>query len=105
MFVTLSQFMELIYYLNVLFFAEVVVKKGVENAHPKTEAEAAARITLREVRSALNNFRDKRWEGFVRQRGRLLRAIAVTGIATYVSICFVLASGRPPDFILAATLF
>ena len=103
--VTLSQFTELIHHSNASPLAEAVAKKGVENAHPKTRAETAARITLREVRSTLNNFRDKRWEGFVRQRGRLLRAIAVTGIATYVSICFVLASGPPPDFILAATLF
>ncbi len=98
--VTLSQLTELIHHSS-----GVVSNKGVENAHPKTEAEAAARITLREVRSTLNSFRDNRWEGFVRQRGRLLRAIAVTGIVTYVSICFVLASGPPPDFILAATLF
>jgi hypothetical protein len=98
--VTLSQLTELIHHSS-----GVVANKGIENAHPKTEAEVAARITLREVRSTLNSFRDNRWEGFVRQRGRLLRAIAVTGIVTYVSICFVLASGPPPDFILAATLF
>src|SRR5438034_7811646 len=103
--VTLSQLTELIHHSSALPPAGTVSNKGVENAHPKTEAEAAARITLREVRSTLNSFRDNRWEGFVRQRGRLLRAIAVTGIVTYVSICFVLASGPPPDFILAATLF
>ena len=103
--VTLSQFAELIHHSSASPLADAVAKKGVENAHPKTRAETAARITLREVRSTLNNFRDRRWEGFVRQRGRLLRAIAVTGIATYVSICFVLASGPRPDFILAATLF
>ncbi len=103
--VTLSQLTELIHHSSASPLADVVAKKDVENAHPKAQAEAAARITLREVRSTLNNFRDNRWEGFVRQRGRLLRAIAVTGIVTYVSICFVLASGPPPDFILAATLF
>ena len=103
--VTLSQLTELIHHSSASTLAGVVSNKGVGNADPKAQAETAARITLREVRSTLNNFRDKRWEGFVRQRGRLLRAIAVTGIATYVSICFVLASGPPPDFILAATLF
>jgi hypothetical protein len=103
--VTLSQLTELIHHSSVLPPAGAVSKKGAGNADPQTKVETAARITLREVRSTLNNFRDRRWEGFVRQRGRLLRAIAVTGIATYVSICFVLASGPPPDFILAATLF
>jgi hypothetical protein len=103
--VTLSQLTELIHRSSASPLADAVAEKGVENANPKNKAEAAARITLREVRSTLNNFRDRRWEGLVRQRGRLLRAIAVTGIATYVSICFVLASGPPPDFILAATLF
>ncbi len=67
--VTLSQLTELIHHSSALPPAGTVSNKGVENAHPKTEAEAAARITLREVRSTLNNFRDKRWEGFVRQRG------------------------------------
>src|SRR5206468_3263485 len=80
--VTLSQLTELIHHSSALPPAGTVSNKGVENAHPKTEAEAAARITLREVRSTLNSFRDNRWEGFVRQRGRLLRAIAVTGIVT-----------------------
>jgi hypothetical protein len=90
--VTLSQLTELINYSSASISTDVAAKKGGENAHPKTEAETAARITLREVRSTLNDFRDKRWEGFVRQRGRLLRAISVTGIVTYVSICFVLAT-------------
>jgi hypothetical protein len=103
--VTLSQLTELIHYSSASTPADVLANEGVENANAKNKAEAAARITLREVRSTLNNFRDKCWEGFVRQRGRLLRAIAVTGIATYVSICFVLASGPLPNFILAVTLF
>src|SRR6266567_3393950 len=103
--VTLSQLTKLIHRSSASPLTDAAAEKGVEIAHARTKAETAARITLREVRSTLNNFRDRRWEGFVRQRSRLLRAIAVTGIATYVSICFVLASGPPPDFILAATLF
>src|SRR5713226_1821642 len=49
----------------------------------QAQAEAMARVTLREVRSTLNDFRDKRWEGLVRQRIRLLMSIAVTGIVTH----------------------
>jgi len=85
----------------------------VETADQKKEdthcfpdkALAAARGTLREVRSTLNAYRDKRWEGLVSQRSRLLKAVAVTGIVTYAFVCFVLATGPQPNIILASTLF
>ena len=81
----------------------------------RAQPEAAARAMLREVRSTLNDYRDKRWEGLVRQRSRLLKAIAVTGIVTHALLCITILAGIPPvahqqftplqSGILAATMF
>ncbi len=73
------------------------------NSDTRAQADAAARVTLREVRSTLNDFRDKRWEALVRQRGRLLAAIALTGAVTYALLCVIILAA-PPD-ILAASVF
>jgi hypothetical protein len=91
-------------------------KNGADlNARAKTEA--TARVMLREVRSTLNDFRDKRWEGLVRQRSRLLKAIAVTGIVTHAFLCLTILTSPTPipganqqltmtqSGILAATMF
>ena len=61
--------------------------KNVVDPDAQANAVAAARATLREVRSTLNDFRDNRWEGIVRQRSRLLKTIAATGIVTHVLLC------------------
>src|SRR6266487_2672554 len=81
----------------------------------RAQPEAAARAMLREVRSTLNDYRDKRWEGLVRQRSRLLKAIVVTGIVTHALLCLTILAGIPPvahqqftplqSGILAATMF
>jgi hypothetical protein len=63
------------------------------NPDARTRADAMARVMLREVRSTLNDFRDKRWEGLVRQRGRLLMSIAVTGIVTHALLCVTILTG------------
>jgi hypothetical protein len=79
------------------------------DAQAKAEkAEVAARGALREVRGTLNDFRDQRWEGMVRQRGRLMMAIAVTGILTHALLCIIVLTNPPPllhNQILAAALF
>src|SRR5204862_6617611 len=49
---------------------------------PKTDAEA--RAAIREVRHAVNDYRDDRMSGIVRARNRVLRSILVTGIAADV---------------------
>src|SRR6266704_853176 len=66
-------------------------------ADPNVRAgtEATARIMLREVRSTLNDFRDKRWEALVRQRSRLLIAIAVTGIVTSALLSITILTSAP----------
>jgi len=75
----------------------------------RAKAGAAAQVTLREVRSTLNDFRDQRWEGMVRQRSRLMMAIVVTGILTHALLCVIVLSNPPsPTFhlnILAAAMF
>jgi hypothetical protein len=74
----------------------------------RAKAETAARGTLREVRSSLNDFRDQRWEGMVRQRGRLMMSIVVTGIITHALLCVIILTNPPPVLrlnLLAAALF
>ncbi len=70
--------------------------KNGADSDAQIKAEAAARVTLREVRSTLNDFRDKRWEGIVQQRSRLLTAIAVTGIVTHALLCITILTNAPP---------
>ncbi len=101
--VTLSQLTDLIHRPCSQYSGDEA--SGEKNEVTSSNCLAAARCTLREVRSTLNAYRDKRWEGLVSQRGRLLKAIAVTGIVTYAFVCFVLANGPQPSLILASTLF
>ncbi len=61
--------------------------KNLTNVEVQCET---AKLTLREVRRALNEFRDDRWEGLMRQRNRLFKTIAVTGIVTYVLLCVII---------------
>jgi hypothetical protein len=77
-----------------------VIKSGTSSQKPPAADDTgdrerlaiAARLTLREVRSTLNDFRDKRLEGLVRQRNHLLKSIAVTGLATYVLLSVIILS-------------
>lgn len=62
---------------------------------PDANAQAIAKGMLREVRSTLNDYRDKRWEGLVRQRGRLMKAIVLAGIVTHALLCITLLSDPP----------
>jgi hypothetical protein len=66
--------------------------QAADDTSDREQLEIAARLTLREVRSTLNDFRDKRWEGLVRQRNHLLKSIAVTGLATYVLLAVIILS-------------
>jgi len=84
-----------------------VLDKPITNTIAQTELEAISRLTLREVRSALNDFREKRWEGLVRQRTRLLKATVVTGIVTYVLLGVIILAFNSIDSkqnLLAATI-
>jgi hypothetical protein len=73
------------------------------------KVECRARGALREVRQALNTYRDGLWEGLVRARNHLLVSIAVTGAVTFVLLCMALLLDIPPLSnkvpIVAATAF
>ena len=51
-------------------------------------AEIEARIVLREVRRALNDFRDESRARLIRSRSRLLGTMTMTGAITYVLLAF-----------------
>ena len=55
---------------------------------PTPSAETEARIVLREVRRALNDFRDESRAQLIRSRGRLLGTMTMTGVITYVLLAF-----------------
>ncbi|MBO0780186.1 MAG: hypothetical protein J2P37_15285 [Ktedonobacteraceae bacterium] len=50
------------------------------------EMQAHARIALREVRTALNEYRDNLWESLVRTRNRLLGTILLMGLVTHAML-------------------
>ena len=53
------------------------------------DAEANARVTLHEIRRALNEFRDNQRLGIVSIRNQLMASIFVTGFVTYALLCTV----------------
>ena len=71
--------------------------------HIITEVEA--RNTLRDVRRTINEFRDHLWEGLVNGRNLLIGTALITGLLTYVLICFAIIAGATPTVITAATAF
>jgi len=64
-----------------------------DNAHdskqssPGWEDEARGRLTLREVRRSLNDYRDHLWEGLLRARNNLLGVTFVTSVGTHILLC------------------
>lgn len=91
--VALSQLTQLTQQSNASSLVANVPSKNGADSDARMKANAAARATLREVRSALNDFRDKRWEGLVRQRSRLLMSIAITGIMTHALLGVTILTG------------
>jgi hypothetical protein len=80
--------------------------KSTENQVISAEAEARARLTLREVRRTLNEFRDRLWEGLVRARNQLAGTIFVAGLVTHILLTiFILSSIATPNEFLAAAIF
>jgi hypothetical protein len=66
----------------------------------RSGAEAEARTVLRQVRSALHEYRDDRWNKLVRARNRILGTITLTGVVTYALLAFILnvrSAGSPQD--------
>ena len=73
--------------------------------HVSLASKAKARVTLRSVRHALNEFRDNRWEGLVRSRNQLLGTIALTGFITYLLLAILILGSISKSILIAATTF
>lgn len=72
--------------------------------------EDNARVTIREIRRTLNEYRDQLWDNIIRGRNRLMGGIFITGFATYVLLCVALLASTSPGngirpAILAATAY
>ena len=61
--------------------------------------ENQAREALREVRHALNEFRDDRHEGLIRARNRLVWTMLAVGVTTYLLLSLALVAGVPVQYI------
>lgn len=57
--------------------------------------EANARVTVREIRRTLNEYRDLLWGNLIRGRNRLMGGIFITGFATYTLLCTTLLAASP----------
>jgi hypothetical protein len=61
--------------------------------------ENQAREALREVRHALNEFRDDRHDGLIRARNRLVWTMLAVGVTTYLLLSLALVAGVPVKYI------
>jgi hypothetical protein len=83
-----------------------VSDKNIENQVISVEAAARARLTLREIRRTLNEFRDRLWEGLVRARNNLAATIFIAGLVTHILfIIFILSSIPTQSEVLATAIF
>ena len=76
-----------------------------EKSTAQVIAEVEARNALRDVRRAINEYRDHLWEGLVTSRNLLMGTALITGLLTYVLFCFAIIAGATPAMITAATAF
>jgi hypothetical protein len=61
--------------------------------------ENQAREALREVRHALNEFRDDRHDGLIRARNRLVWTMLAVGVTTYLLLSLAVVAGVPVKYI------
>jgi len=72
---------------------------------PCPEDEASARAVVREVRFAVNDFRDTRVDALFRARGRIFRTVLVTGLVIDLLLGLAILMSVKPDELAAATVF
>ena len=77
---------------------------NLDNQVISVEAEARARLTLREIRRTLNGFRDHLWEGLVRARNNLFATIFIAGLVTHILLIIFILSSVPTQSELLATV-
>jgi hypothetical protein len=69
------------------------------------EDNAAARAVIREIRYAINDFRDGRVEALFQVRNRIFRTILITGLVTDVLLGLAILMGVDPGQLAAAAAF
>jgi hypothetical protein len=67
--------------------------------------DAQARVVLRDVRHAINDFRDSRRDGLVRARNRLVLTGTFTGLTVFTILGLAVLAGATREMIVAATAF
>ncbi len=73
--------------------------------HDADVDEMVARGVIREVRFAINEFRDGAWDGLVRVRNRLLRTILVAGVVGVLLLDLAVLSNVPSFNLISAIVF
>jgi len=69
---------------------------GITTSHDPEDI-ARARLTIREVRRALNDYRDHLWEGLVRARNNLLGTMFLAGLVTHILLCVAILAMTPAN--------
>lgn len=94
------------------FFESSERGNGGQEARKDTVTQAnsglddrASRAVLREVRFAVNDFRDDAFDGLVRQRNRLWRTILATGLVTYALLALGILARAPTEQLKIASAF
>ena len=80
---------------------------GDERSEPHEPSidEMVARGVVREVRFAINEFRDGAWDGLVRSRNRLLRTILVAGVVGLLLLDLAVLANVPTFNLISAVVF
>ena len=76
-------------------------KGGVSSNASFNGKQVMARVAARLVRQVFNEYRDDLWRELVQKRNLLLGQILVTGIATYILLCFAIFISNPTTIIEA----
>lgn len=95
-------------YLNKAVPATGKANGPVNGSNPGVDAakiEMEARDALRDVRSTLNEYRGRLWEGLVSQRNQLMATTFITGLFTYFLLVFAIITGAYTISIQAAAAF
>jgi hypothetical protein len=81
--------------------------EGVPDAKPRTVVvgQGAAMSTLREIRHAINEFRDTARDSLAQSRNRLLQTILVAGIVAYILLATAILSNIDPPKLQSAVVF
>ena len=80
-------------------------RAGAGNGSNPITSEVEARAALREVRAAINMFRDGSWDGLVRARNQLLRSVVLAELAGYGFLVLAIVGKAPTRTIEAAVAF